>query len=71
MAQQAQMLAIKQVLDIPSSAGKIIIDTDNNGPVIQQSFAKVRSKKARTARDQNALFKVQVILLASSGVSYT
>jgi hypothetical protein len=49
---------VKQMFYVAPCAGKEIIDTDDNCPLRQQAFAKVRSEKAGPTRDRDAFLKV-------------
>ena len=53
-----EMFVIEQLLDVASSAGKEIIDTNHHCAISEQALAKMRAKKASAAGNKNAFLKM-------------
>jgi hypothetical protein len=48
-----EALVVKKILDIPAGSGREIIGAKNLVPLVKQKAAKMGSKKARAAGDQD------------------
>ena len=58
MSDHLEVFVIHEVKDISLLAGEEIVQTDDIMPVIQQSFAEVRSQKSAATRYKNSLFVI-------------
>ena len=56
VAQLLEALMSKQMFDVASCAGKEVIDTQHLAARLEQPLAKMRTEKARPARNENATF---------------
>ena len=60
VADQFEVLVVKEMLDIAARAGEEIVDADNVRAVRQQALAEMRTEKAGAAGDQYAFFEMHI-----------